>query len=1503
MRDFTRDEKAACGIGFVADESGRGSRDILDRVLGGIARVTHRGGPSTDGSTSDGAGLLLPLPASILADLASTAGLALSEADPLGVAMVFLPPSRSRSLAARRVVERGCEIEGLTPCGWRAVPVDDRNIGVIGRSTMPAIFQLFFRPGESTSECDSDALERRCHRARRRVEEAARTRKLALYVCSWSFRTCCYKALCSGDRIADFYPDLMRPTWEICFGIFHQRFSTNTTPSWERAQPYRMVCHNGEINTIEGNERKMCARSLHVDAEGLDGPDGARSVIDPTSSDSGKLDAALELLVRNGRELCHSIAMLIPEAWEADFGMPESVRSFYHYHDCLMEPWGGPAAVIATDGLRVAAILDANGFRPLRWWRSEGGLVAACSEAGAITLGHEGKLRRGRLGPGQMLCVDPGQGGFLLDHQIKLELAKGDDYGARIRESVQARDLGHPVKAPEGDLALRQRCLGWSGEELAMVLTPMANEGVEPRFSMGDDVPPPVLGRLRRPLHHALRQRFAQVTNPPIDSLREMIAMSLRTCIGARAPLLGKRETPVRLLELSSFFVFPSLVEDLLAGCDTPFEVALVDATFPVFEAPDALEMACRRLALEAEQAVRDGAGALVIRDGAFSLERAPVPMLLALGAIHQRLVGAGLRNETSLVCDCDELRDTHHFATLLGYGADLLCPRLALEVVAKMAEDGRLETGIGLETAQSHYRKAVEDGVRKVMSKMGVSTVQSYRGAQLFEVIGLADEVVDLCLTGTRNPIGGIGWGLLGAELRARHEVAWAEGARLPNHGLIRARKGGEYHANNPDVIAALHEAIGFDGGYAKKSTRERRERGEADPIKKGMEDLPRSGREDGAPNAYARFAALVHGRPPSELQDLLDFVDVATGRERVPLDEVEPIESVCRRFATAAMSHGSLSREVHESMAIAMNRIGGRSNCGEGGEARERFATRGSERDSNSRIKQIASARFGVTPEYCVAADELQIKMGQGSKPGEGGQIPSHKVTSEIARLRHTQPGVGLISPPPHHDIYSIEDLAQLIFDLKQVNDRALVSVKLVSSCGVGTIAAGVAKGLADGIVISGSSGGSGASPLSSIKHAGLPWVIGLAETQRALMENGLRDRVRVAVDGGLKSGRDVMVAALLGADDYHFGTAALISQGCLMVRNCHLDSCPTGIATQNPELRHKFRGAPEQLVLYLRSVAQEVRELLAGLGFRSLDEAIGRQDLLFQVVTGDHRIDSVELSPLLSEPIDGPRRFEKRHADQQPRSVLGDEVALAAMPILHAGGTESLAFEISNRDRAVGAALGGAVARAFGADTPPGRVRVVFRGAAGQSFGAFLTAGVDFSLDGEANDGVAKGMAGGCIAIRAPADDAGDPHLAGNAILYGATGGEVYIAGAVGERFAVRNSGALGVAERAGRHGCEYMTGGTVLLLGPIGSNLGAGMSGGDLFVHNEAGTLPRKLNTEFVRMVAPSADQLESCRATLERHHALTGSRRAEFLLARWAEQRRHFHHVVPLASHR
>jgi glutamate synthase domain-containing protein 2/glutamate synthase domain-containing protein 1/glutamate synthase domain-containing protein 3 len=1512
-------ERDACGIGFVARTDGAATREVVQLALDGLCGVRHRGAVAADATSGDGAGLLTQVPQGLVRRWARAAGAEVSDGDHLGLAFLFLDGRQGAEgdaarASARTALEDACRVESVDLVAWREVPHEIDVIGQQARERMPALVQAILRRPAGIGDREGEQL---AYRVRRRMRLACDARSVECYPVSCSFLTVTYKAMADAAQLGRFYPDLADERFVSALAVFHSRFSTNTMPTWARAQPFRMLCHNGEINTIEGNVNLMQARegqlisgAMSVDGRDWCDPALLSPIIDADQSDSAKLDAALELLVLGGRDVRHGQAMLVPQVWEASHAVEPDIRDFYRYHACLVEPWDGPAALIFTDGVRVGACLDRNGLRPLRYHVREDGMIIAASEVGAVKValpegGEAVRVRRSRLGPGQMLCVDPTEGGLQEDREIKRRLAAGAPYGTWLNDQLIEAATGRPVEHVGEDLVRRQLAFGFTKEEVTSILRPMATQGKEAISSMGDDTPIEALSLVHRPVSHLLKQRFAQVTNPPIDHLREREVMSIRTRLGPRASLLTQRPDAARLVELGSFMLTPDGLRQLALDPRLPFRLQALDATFPVEAGEAGLEAALERLGDEAVIQVRDGAGILVVSDVSIGVERCRIPILLAVGAVHQRLVAEGVRTRTSIVAETDEARETHDAATLLGFGADAIVPRLVLETIAALADDDRIGGDNPTSSvAQGRYRASLEDGVRKIMSKMGISVLDSYRSAQIFEALGLAPDVIERCFTGTTSVLGGLDLSDLARVVLEQHAAAFGaevddEGSvnrALPSPGIIKWRKGGEFHDMSKPVIDALHDVLGLGrtpttepfvlDGYG------------AEDVDGPTAALLRTAAQQGRMDLYRVFSDTVRARPPSFPRDLLQ---VREDRSAVPLDEVEPVEAITARFSTGAMSHGALSKEAHETLAAAMNLIGGRANSGEGGESPHRFRTRGRARDLDCRIKQVASGRFGVTPEYLANAEVLQIKMAQGSKPGEGGQIPGHKVTDEIALLRHTTPGIGLISPPPHHDIYSIEDLAQLIFDLKQVNPAALVDVKLVALSGIGTVAAGVVKALADSIHISGNDGGTGASPLSSIQHAGMPWEIGLAEVQRTLRENGLRGRVRLRVDGGFKTGHDVMLAALLGADEYAFGTAALFAEGCIMARACHRDTCPVGIATQRLDLREKFAGTPDSVAAYLVMVAEEVRELLAAAGLRSLDEAIGRVDVLVSRSSLEGVAAKLDIGALIADPGVGERRFVAREPIQDPRSELGDRVAEDALETVFLGGISEFAYRIEPGDRSIGARLGGAIGLEFGEQDPPGLARLRFTGAAGQSFGAFTTRGVELVLDGEANDYVGKGLGGGRIVIRPPADDAGEPVLLGNTALYGATGGELFAAGRAGERFAVRNSGAVAVVEGVGDHACEYMTGGTVVIIGPTGANIGAGMSGGRCFVLDTDGAMLARVNRQLVEAQRLSQNELQEVAELLREHLSVTGSSIAMRLLDDWATTVAHLWRIAPAAE--
>ncbi len=1471
-----RFERGNCGMGFVADIHGRSSHDIVMAGLEALGNLEHRGALSADSSTGDGAGILTPIPTTFFNKLATE--LSGRTPDRLGVGMFFFRPGTEPE--CRRRLEEAAHYHGLTVLAWRPVPVSPEALGERARKMMPVIEQALLTP---TGSLTPEAFEHALYLARKRFERT--TTSVGAYVPSMSCRTIVYKGLLNAPQIAAFYQDLRDDEFAVSLIVFHQRYSTNTLPTWERAQPFRVLAHNGEINTLQGNINWMKSREPMLNTGWASASD-LRPVVDERGSDSAMLDNVIELLNFGGRDVHHAITLLVPPAWEAIPDLPEAVRDLYEYHTCLTEPWDGPAGLVFTDGTRVGAALDRNGLRPCRYTVTEDGLVVAGSETGILPI-EESRIRvKGKLGPGQMVLVDTAMGTFYKDSQIKAELAMRKPYGLWVREHIR-RLPNHLSKTdtlpqPAEPLIARQAAFGYTGEELVTVLRPMVEDGVEAIGSMGDDTPAAVLSAKPRPLFAYFRQRFAEVTNPPIDSLREKVVMSLKVQLGARRNFLAETPGQADLLELASPILSAA---ELAAICaDRNLHAATISTLFPAVEGAGGLKAALDRICAETETAVRNGTEVVVLSDVGIDAQRAFVPSLLALGAAHNHLLRLDLRTRVDFIVETGEAREVHHFACLIGYGAAAIHPYLAIETAVEL---GRTLTR---EVAIHNYLHAAEYGLLKIMSKMGISTVDAYSGAQIFEAIGLDGDVIERFFSGTASHLDGMSLDGVASIPLAWHRAAFeGEKASLDSRGFYKFKRDGELHAWNPDVVRALHLAVrtedALEGNWAAGY------------------------------GSYKRYAELIHQRPPVDPRDLMDFVSLnpASTNSSAETGESWPqradrLRDIVRRFSTAAMSHGSLSREAHESMSVAMNRLGALSNSGEGGESPERYSTLG-----NDRIKQVASARFGVTTSYLVSADELQIKMAQGAKPGEGGQLPGHKVTVEIADVRHATPGFSLISPPPHHDIYSIEDLAQLIYDLKQVNTRATVSVKLVAQAGVGTIAAGVAKAGADVILISGHSGGTGASPLSSIKYTGAPWELGLAETQHMLIASGLRGRVRVRVDGGLRTGRDVVMAALLGADEFSFGTSAVIAEGCKMARACHLNTCPVGIATQKHELRAKFDGKPEHLIALMLFIAEEVREILDRLGFAALDDAIGQVGRLRQTIFENAAGESLDLSRILSAPAAGARRFSGEPNPVSTESPLNAQL-LADWDLLSNARHGQFFYAISNRDRTFGARLAGAIARRFGdaglhanTDLAGGNgqggevLDIRLRGSAGQSFGAWSVPGIHLTLAGAANDYVGKGLTGGRIVIHAPREAEYDylPFLAGNTVLYGATGGEVFIAGRVGERFAVRNSGADAVVEGVGDHGCEYMTGGTVVILGAIGHNFGAGMTGGVAYVLDD-GWARKRINLDLVEIQTPSKGDFVELRARVQRHVELTGSETAAALVAHWNSGAGRFLKVLPKA---
>ncbi len=1451
--DDPRFEHDGCGVGFVARIDARPDFSVLRHALGAVARLAHRGAVAADGRSGDGAGVLTGIPRALFVREAARCGWSLGEADLFGVGMVFLARDHESGRAA---LQAALVAEGLEAVAWREVPIDREALGQAARTTLPAVWQVIVRWPPDIAEPE---FEHRLYVARKRFERDGG----ADYVCSLSCRTIVYKALCAGEQLPSFYADLRDPLYATSFALFHQRYSTNTLPSWALAQPFRLLAHNGEINTLLGNRAWMRARACDLPAE-------LQPVLREDASDSANLDEAVELLTRNGRSLDHATAMLIVPAWEeAGERLSPELLAFYRYHAPLIEPWDGPAALTFADGQVVGAALDRNGLRPCRFLITAQGLVFAGSEVGLLEIDDDDVVENGRLAPGGALLLDLIEQRVLYDAEVKQRLATrapfhcwaGTRRLARTADHAQSMaDDSEPqpvvMAAESAEPAFLHRLFGFTAEDVKFVVTPMATEGKEPTWSMGDDTPIPPLARSPRSLYVFLRQAFAQVTNPPIDPLREAAVMSLRTWLGPRPHLL--REGPqATSVELASPIIRSQELAALRADAD--LAVASVDCVFRPAAGglPAAIDEICQR----AEAAVQAGTRLLLLSDRSASTELVPVPMALAVGAVHHHLVSTALRTRAGLAVEAGDCWDVHHVAVLSGYGAAAICPWLALRAARRLDP----------EHGEPRLVLALELGLRKVMSKMGISTVASYRGGQLFEALGLADAVVERCFAGTPSRIGGLDWAQLEAMLLERHAAAAAmlEAAELPDLGQLRYRRGesAEFHAWQPIAVRALQRAVG--------STRR--------------------GSGPGDDDAWHEFRRLGRPTAPANLRDLIDLLPVGPARD---VGEVEPAGSIAQRFVTSAMSLGALSPEAHRTLTIAMNRLGARSNTGEGGEDPEQYVPGVGGERLDSKIKQIASGRFGVTAEYVARAEELEIKIAQGSKPGEGGQLPGHKVTELIARLRHAQPGISLISPPPHHDIYSIEDLAQLIYDLKRCNPAARVGVKLVAQAGVGTIAAGVAKAYADYVVISGHSGGTGASPLSSIKHAGSPWELGLAETQQVLMRNGLRSRVRLRVDGGLMTAFDVVLAALLGAEEYGFGTAALVAMGCDMARQCHLNNCPTGIATQRPELRANFRGTPEQVVRFFGLLAEDVRVLLARLGFRGLDEAIGRTELLRQVRS--HA--GLDLAPMLTPATGDAPRCRVARNDRPEPAPLDELIWRAAAAAIDGGNPFHGEWSIRNSDRSVGARVSGHIALRWGTrGLPKSTIELRLRGCAGQSFGAFGAPGLRLVLEGQANDYVGKGLSGAELILRPVGRAREAPHrsvILGNVALYGATSGSFFAAGSAGERFAVRNSGASAVIEGVGDHGCEYMTGGCVIVLGGTGFNYGAGLTGGMAVVWDDDGSLPQRLNPDSVVCRAPEPTELEQVRRLVDKHVEWTGSTRAAWILTQPDPVWRRFRAVVP-----
>ena len=1470
-------------MGLVASIRGEKSHDIIRKGLEVLINLTHRGAAGCDPETGDGAGILIQIPHTFFAQECDELGFKLPEPGAYGVAMVFLPVDKQDRLLCEGIFERIAQEEGLTVLGWRDTPVNGIAIGREARASQPYIQQFFVGRPESFKDLNEDAFERLLYRVRRRTENeiaaSDNESKEDFYIPSLSCRTIIYKGLMLAPQIEKFYFELANPLVVSALCLVHQRFSTNTFPSWKLAHPYRYIAHNGEINTVRGNVSWMNARQSVLDSPLHSKMEDLFPVIMPEGSDSASLDNAAEFLFQSGRSLPHVMAMLIPEAWSGNPDMDEDKRAFYEYHASLMEPWDGPASIAFTDGRVIGATLDRNGLRPGRYVITKDDLVVLASEAGVIEVPPQDVRKKGRLQPGRMFLVDTVAKRIISDAEIKKQLASRQPYGEWIKEQqVTLEHLPEPnrlIQSNPETLLRRQRAYGYSEEDLKVLLAPMGAAGMEPIGSMGTDVPLACLSDRPQSLFNYFKQLFAQVTNPPIDPIREELVMSLISYIGTERNILDEAPENCHTLKLPHPILTNRDLEKLRRVSSGDLLATTLPALFRAEDGEKGLQRALDELSARAAHAVSSGYTLLIISDRGVDSTFAPIPSLLAMAAVHHRLVKEKTRTQVALIIESGEPREVMHFALLIGYGASAINPYLAIESLHDLKHRGLLPHNVTGNQAEKNFIKAINKGLLKTFSKMGISTLQSYRGAQVFEAVGLSKPLVEAYFSGTASRIEGVGLDVLAREAQIKHSYAFQplteSETELVVGGQYQFRVDGEYHLLNPLTISKLQHAVRANN-----------------------------------PATFQEYSDLLDEQN-KHLCTLRGLMQLKYEEQAIPLDEVEAAKEIVKRFTTGAMSYGSISKEAHETLAIAMNRLGGMSNTGEGGEEEDRFTPDANGDSRRSAVKQVASGRFGVTTNYLVNADEIQIKMAQGAKPGEGGQLPGHKVDAIIAKTRHSIAGVGLISPPPHHDIYSIEDLAQLIHDLKNVNPQARIAVKLVSEVGVGTVAAGVSKAHADVVLISGDNGGTGASPLSSIKHAGLPWELGLAETQQVLLLNDLRSRIKVQTDGKLQTGRDVVIAALLGAEEYGFATMPLITMGCIMMRKCHLNTCSVGIATQDPVLRERFKGQPEHVVNFFFFIAEQVRQHMAKLGFRTVNEMIGRVDKIDDAVADAHwKAKGIDLSSILYSPT-MPSRVARRKMQEQDHGLEGaldHQLIEQAKPALHGKKHVSASFKIRNVHRTVGAMLGGEIARAHGsAGLPEGSIHFKFYGSAGQSFGAFVPNGVTLEIEGDSNDYLGKGLSGGRIIAYPPKSSSFLPEesiLVGNVVLYGATSGEVFLNGIAGERFAVRNSGATAVVEGVGDHGCEYMTNGTVIILGTTGRNFAAGMSGGRAFVLDEQGDFTsRHCNTASVDLEPLVLDaDIAEVKNLITRHRDLTGSPRAAWILDNWAAAQPNFIKVFP-----
>jgi glutamate synthase (ferredoxin) len=1458
-------EHDACGVGFIVHKSGQKSHAIVEQGLTILENLEHRGACGCETNTGDGAGILMQIPHKFLVKVAAAENITLPEAGHYGVGMVYASPDAEARKKGRQIFEKLVEAEGLKVLGWRDVPTDNSSLGATAQSSEPFMQQVFI--ARSPDLVDDLAFDRKLFVIRKLAHTAIRAAKVDpyWYPASLSCRTIVYKGMLMTAQVGQYYPDLRDPDMESALALVHSRFSTNTFPSWERSHPYRYIAHNGEINTLRGNTNWMIARQSMFESD-LFGDDISKikPVINIEGSDSTIFDNALELLVLAGRSLPHAMMMMIPEPWTAHESMSDEKKAFYEYHSCLMEPWDGPASIAFTDGTMIGAVLDRNGLRPSRYYVTKDDLVIFASEAGVLQIEPERIESKGRLQPGRMFLVNMQEGRIVADEEIKHQIATEHPYREWINQhmveiaSLKEVVAGEPEATP---LTQKQMAFGYSFEDLRLLLTPMARDGVEAVGAMGNDAPLAVLSNRPKLLYDYFQQLFAQVTNPPIDSIREEIITSAETTIGAERNLLKPEPESCHLIELKTPILSDAELAKLKHINEGDFKSVTLSTLFNPKSGVSGLESAIAEICAKADQAIADGVNILILSDRGVNPDNAPIPALLAVSGLHHHLIRTGTRTRVGLVLESGEPREVHHFALLIGYGCGAINPYLAFETIKDMI-DQRLLVNVDYKTAVKNFIKSATKGVTKVASKIGISTIQSYRGAQIFEAVGLNQEVIKKYFTWTASRIEGADLEVIAKEAIARHTHAFpdrkASGNTLDVGGEYQWRKEGEAHLFSPETIHALQKAV-RDGSYEQ----------------------------------FKKYSSLVNEQNQQHftLRGLLSF----KSRESIPIEEVEPIEAILRRFKTGAMSYGSISKEAHEALAIAMNRIGGKSNTGEGGEDPDRYTWTNEQGDSkNSAIKQVASGRFGVTSLYLSQAKEIQIKMAQGAKPGEGGQLPGKKVYPWIAKVRHSTPGVGLISPPPHHDIYSIEDLAELIHDLKNANRAARISVKLVSEVGVGTIAAGVSKAHADVVLISGYDGGTGASPQTSIKHAGLPWELGLAETHQTLVLNNLRSRIVVETDGQMKTGRDVVIAALLGAEEFGFATAPLVTLGCIMMRVCHLNTCPVGVATQDPQLRDKFTGDPAHTVNFMTYVAQEVRELMAELGFRTLDEMVGRTDVLEAKQAVEHwKAKGLDFSKILYQPEVGEDvgRYAQIPQDHGLDKSLDMTVLLdlCQAAIVDGEPVEAI-IPIKNINRAVGTILGNEITKRHWEGLPDDTVHLHFQGTAGQSFGAFVPSGVTLELEGDTNDYLGKGLSGGKIILyphKASTFVAEENIIAGNVALYGATSGEVYIRGIAGERFAVRNSGVNAIVEGIGDHGCEYMTGGKVVVLGLTGRNFAAGMSGGVAYILDEAGDFATRCNTSMVGLEKlEDPEEIKDLKQLIQQHVDYTESAKGAKVLADW-----------------